>query len=82
MPASANLARDRRPELVILVDFYSFNQPLARAVKSFVRARAGDRSLDAGKSLQYTSPQVWASRPGRAGKMAREHRSVALFISL
>ncbi len=68
----ANLAKDRRPELIILVDFYNFNQRLARAVKSFVRARAGTGSIWAPKIVQYTSPQVWASRPGRAGKLARD----------
>jgi lipid-A-disaccharide synthase len=63
----ADLARQRRPELVILVDFYTFNQRLARAIKSFARAGAGWSP----KIVQYTSPQVWASRPGRAEAMAR-----------
>jgi lipid-A-disaccharide synthase len=67
-----NLARERQPELIILVDSYSFNQPLARAIKDFVRARAGTGSGWAPKIVQYTSPQVWASRPGRAGKLARD----------
>jgi lipid-A-disaccharide synthase len=67
----ANLAKERRPELIILVDFYTFNQRLARAIKRFVRARAGTGSSWAPKIVQYTSPQVWASRPGRAGKLAR-----------
>jgi lipid-A-disaccharide synthase len=67
-----NLARERQPELIILVDSYSFNQPLARAIKSFVRARAGTGSGWEPGIVQYTSPQVWASRPGRAGKLARD----------
>jgi lipid-A-disaccharide synthase len=65
----ADLARERRPELIILVDSYSFNQPLARAIKRFVQA--GLAPGWAPKIVQYTSPQIWGSRPGRAEKMAR-----------
>jgi lipid-A-disaccharide synthase len=65
----ANLARECRPELVILVDSYSFNQPLARAIRSFARADAASGWTP--KIVQYTSPQIWGSRPGRAAKMAR-----------
>jgi len=64
-----DLAKERRPELIILVDSYTFNQPLAHAIKSFVRAGASNWKP---KIVRYTSPQVWASRPGRAGKMARD----------
>lgn len=64
----ANLARERRPELVILVDSYSFNQPLARAIRSFAHADAETGWTP--KIVQYTSPQIWGSRPGRAAKMA------------
>lgn len=64
-----DLAKERRPELIILIDSYSFNQPLARAVKRFVRAGGTDWRP---KIVRYTSPQVWASRPGRAEKMARD----------
>jgi len=64
----ANLAKERRPELIILVDFYSFNQRLARAIKDLVRA--GTVPNWDPKIVQYTSPQVWASRPGRAEKLA------------
>ena len=63
------LALERRPALIILVDAYTFNQPLARAVKNFVRASAPDWQP---KVVRYTSPQVWASRPGRAEKMAKD----------
>jgi lipid-A-disaccharide synthase len=62
-----NLAKERQPELIILVDAYTFNQPLARTIKSFVRARASNWQP---KIVRYTSPQVWGSRPGRAEKMA------------
>jgi len=62
-----NLAMERQPELIILVDAYTFNQPLAHAVKEFVRAGGSNWQP---KIVRYTSPQVWASRPGRAEKMA------------
>lgn len=68
----AQLAVRRQPDLVILVDSYSFNVPLARSI----RRLAGNWKP---KIVQYTSPQVWASRPGRAEKLARE---VDLLLSL
>lgn len=61
----AGLAQERKPELIILIDFYTFNQKLARAIKG--RAGGGWQP----KIVQYTSPQVWASRPGRAEKLAQ-----------
>ncbi len=67
--ALLKLAVDRRPGAIILVDGYSFNEPLARAVKKFAGspAAAGWKP----KIIRYTSPQVWASRPGRAAEMTR-----------
>lgn len=65
----ARLAQKRRPELVILVDSYSFTQPLAHRIRNM--ARSGDSSWQP-QIVRYTSPQVWASRPGRAEKMARD----------
>ena len=62
-----DLAVEKRPELVILVDSYTFNQPLARAIKKFARGHPSDWQP---KIVRYTSPQVWGSRPGRAEKMA------------
>jgi lipid-A-disaccharide synthase len=58
------LTKRRRPELVILVDSYSFTQPVAHGIRN---AASGDWRP---KMVRYTSPQVWASRPGRAEKMA------------
>ncbi|MFH0826644.1 MAG: lipid-A-disaccharide synthase, partial [Candidatus Omnitrophota bacterium] len=45
--------KEERPDALILVDFSGFNLRLARKL---------DRLLPV---LYYTSPQVWASRPGR-----------------
>lgn len=64
MKELAALAAKEKPELIILVDFSGFNRRLARAI----RAAGGGRP----KIVQYVSPQVWASRPGRAEKMARD----------
>lgn len=58
------LADSEKPELIILVDFSGFNRRLARAL----RAALPWRPL----LVQYVSPQVWASRPGRADKLAKD----------
>ncbi len=60
------LAAAQKPELVILVDFSYFNQRLARAIR---RQSSPARKP---KLVKYVSPQVWASRPGRAADMARD----------
>jgi len=67
------LAVERQPELIILVDYGGFNLRLARAVKHYVRARAGPFFNWQPKIVQFISPQVWASRPGRADQMARDY---------
>jgi len=58
------LAAQEKPELIILVDFSGFNRRLAHAIRG-VCGRAP-------KIVQYVSPQVWASRPSRADKMAQD----------
>jgi lipid-A-disaccharide synthase len=65
------LAIERQPELIILVDYGGFNLRLARAIKDYVRARTGPFFNWRPKIVQFISPQVWASRPGRAREMAR-----------
>jgi len=62
----ARLAADRKPELIVLVDFEFFNRFLARAIRRRVAPDWQPRIV------KYVSPQVWASRPGRAAKMARD----------
>ncbi|MBI4802305.1 MAG: lipid-A-disaccharide synthase [Elusimicrobia bacterium] len=51
---------DKRPACVIAVDFYGFNHQLL--------GLAAHRNIPA---FYYISPQVWASRPGRAARIAR-----------
>jgi lipid-A-disaccharide synthase len=61
--------RELRPALVVLVDSPDFNLPLARRVH-----RTGV------PILYYVSPQVWAWRRGRIGKIARRvDRLAAIF---
>jgi lipid-A-disaccharide synthase len=56
---------DKRPACVIAVDFYGFNHQ--------VLGLAAHRKIPA---FYYISPQVWASRPGRAAKIARLAREI------
>jgi lipid-A-disaccharide synthase len=52
---------ERRPDLLILVDFVEFNLKLAEVAK-----QAGI------KVLFYVSPQIWAWRPGRIHKIGQK----------
>jgi lipid-A-disaccharide synthase len=60
------LALEQKPELIVLVDFEFFNRFLAQAIRS--HGTSGWRP----RIVKYVSPQVWASRPGRAAKLARD----------
>jgi lipid-A-disaccharide synthase len=64
MSELTRLAFLERPALIILVDFSGFNRRLARAIRNVCGREP--------KVVQYVSPQVWASRPGRADKMAQD----------
>lgn len=52
--------RDRRPNLLVLIDFPDFNLRLARLAKRF-----------GVPVLYYVSPQIWAWRRGRVRQIAR-----------
>lgn len=54
------LARDWRPDVLITLDYYSFNVALAERVRPL-----GVRTV------QYISPKVWVWRRGRVRRMAR-----------
>lgn len=62
-----NTARERRPDLLICVDYKEFNFRLAKAAKAYGI-----------KVLFYVSPQVWAWRPGRVKSYGRiiDHMAV------
>ena len=66
------LAIDRQPDAILCVDFSGFNRRFANAVKSGVRRQHGPFKNWNPKIVQFVSPQVWASRPGRALAMARD----------
>ena len=58
------LAIDRKPDAVIGVDYGFFNLRFGHALKEFVRNNPFSKWNP--KIVQFVSPQVWASRPGRA----------------
>lgn len=65
-------AVDQTPAMVIGVDFGAFNLRLARAIRG--RATPHDAFHNwSPRIIQFVSPQVWASRPGRAQQIGRTH---------
>ncbi len=68
-------AIDRRPALLILVDYSGFNLRFAKALKTHAKGRNG---WDL-KIVYYVSPQLWASREGRSKVMAE---NVDLLLSI
>src|SRR5882762_3447121 len=64
------LARKRQPDVIVCVDFHGFNGRFAAAVRGAVRSQHGEFNNWNPKIIQFVSPQVWASRPGRADAMA------------
>ncbi len=64
------LAVEREPDLLLCVDFSGFNRRFAHAVRAKAARTKGRWNP---RIVQYVSPQVWASRPGRATKMADDY---------
>lgn len=62
------LAVERKPDVIVCVDFAGFNRRFASAVREHLRALGGKDWQP--RIVQYVSPQVWASRSGRAQKLA------------
>jgi lipid-A-disaccharide synthase len=67
------LAIERQPDVIIGVDYSGFNLRFGRAIMRFVRANRGQFSNWDPKIVQFVSPQVWASRPGRAQQLAENY---------
>jgi lipid-A-disaccharide synthase len=65
------LAIERKPDVVIGIDFGGFNLRFGQAVKKYVRENPFSQWNP--KIVQFVSPQVWASRPGRADKLTRDY---------
>ncbi len=67
------LAVDRQPELVVCIDFSGFNRRFVRAIRQHTRSGSTSFTNWQPRIVQYISPQVWASRAGRANQMARDY---------
>jgi lipid-A-disaccharide synthase len=68
-----DLALERQPDAIICVDFSGFNRRFAHAVDHYTLGHTGWFHDWSPKLIQYVSPQVWASREGRAYQMARDY---------
>jgi lipid-A-disaccharide synthase len=68
----SKIATERQPDAIICVDFSEFNHRFAHAIKHFVRQRRGPFFDWQPKLIKYVSPQVWASREGRAARIAED----------
>ena len=58
------LTIERQPDVIIGVDYGGFNLRFGHAIKQYVRENPFSKWNP--KIVQFVSPQVWASRPGRA----------------
>jgi lipid-A-disaccharide synthase len=61
----------RKPDVVIGVDYGGFNLRFGHAVKQYLRENPFTEWKP--KVVQFISPQVWASRPKRADRMAPDY---------
>jgi lipid-A-disaccharide synthase len=67
------LALDKAPDAIICVDFSGFNRRFAHAIRTHTRSHHDWFHDWNPKIIQYVSPQVWASREGRAYHLARDY---------
>ena len=65
------LAIERKPDAIIGVDFGGFNLRFGHAIREYVRNNPFSKWNP--KIIQFVSPQVWASRPGRANLLAADY---------
>jgi lipid-A-disaccharide synthase len=66
-----DLAIERKPDVIIGVDYGGFNLRFGHAIKEYVRNNPFSKWNP--KIVQFVSPQVWASRPGRANLLAADY---------
>jgi lipid-A-disaccharide synthase len=66
------VALDRRPDVLVCVDFSGFNRRFAQRLRWEIAVQPGTFGAWRPRIVQFVSPQVWASRPGRARQMARD----------
>lgn len=67
------MAIARQPDVIIGADYGGFNLRFAKAIRKYVRRHHSEFVPWNPKLVQFVSPQVWASRPGRAYTMADTH---------
>ena len=67
------LAIQRQPDAIIGVDYGGFNLRFGHAVKQYARKNRSASTPWNPKIIQFVSPQVWASRPGRANRLAADY---------
>jgi len=67
------LAIERQPDAIIGVDYGGFNLRFGHAVRQYGRNHCGMFQDWNPKIIQFVSPQVWASRPGRANLLAADY---------
>lgn len=67
------LAIERQPDVIIGVDYGGFNLRFGKAIKNYVRRHLKEFVPWNPKIVQFVSPQVWASRPGRAWTLANNY---------
>ena len=66
-----DLARERQPDLIIGVDYGGFNLRFGRAIRKLTRNAPFNNWRP--KLVQFVSPQVWASRAGRAYQLEQDY---------
>jgi lipid-A-disaccharide synthase len=67
------LAIERQPDAIIGVDYGGFNLRFGHAIKQYIRKNRSASTPWNPKIIQFVSPQVWASRPGRANLLAADY---------
>lgn len=67
------LAVERQPDVIIGVDYGGFNLRFGKAIRNYVRKHRSEFTPWNPKLVQFVSPQVWASRPGRAYTLVENH---------
>ncbi len=67
------LALERQPDVIIGVDYGGFNLRLGRAIRKLLREHRNEFNNWNPKLVQFVSPQVWASRPGRADQIQDDY---------
>lgn len=67
------LAIERQPDVIIGVDYGGFNLRFGKAIKAHVQRHRSEFVPWNPKLVQFVSPQVWASRPGRAQTLAEDY---------